>query len=86
MMYVPEKNSNSNNNNKEEIDIWNGKYKQFQMMALNIDENKVDHKRQLYTDENVQHIPFSKQNYMLMCLLNIILLMWHPGEALLLEP
>ena len=29
---------------KEEMDIWDGKYKMFQMMALSIEENKVDHK------------------------------------------
>lgn len=28
---------------EEETDIWNGKYKMFQMIALNIEENKVDH-------------------------------------------
>ena len=64
---------------KEEIGIWNGKYKMFQMIALNIEENKVDHNDN-FTDENVQCIPFSKQNYMLMYLLSIILLLWHPGN------
>ena len=44
---------------KEEIGIWNGKYKMFQMIALNIEENKVDHNDN-FTDENVQCIPFSK--------------------------
>lgn len=46
----------------------------FQMIALNIEENKVDHNDN-FTDENVQCIPFSKQNYMLMYLLSIILLL-----------
>ena len=28
---------------KEEIDIWDGKYKMFQMIVLSIEKNKVDH-------------------------------------------
>lgn len=44
MMYVPEKNSNSNNNTKKKLTFGMENTRMFQMMALNIDENKVDHK------------------------------------------
>lgn len=81
MIYAPE-----TNKNKGEINNWNGKYKMCQMIILSIEGKKVNHNAVLYTNENVQCIPFPKQNNTLMTLLNIIFVNVTSREALLLEP
>lgn len=72
--------------NKGKIDNWHGKYKMCQMILLNIEGKRVNHNAVLYTNENVQYIPFPEQNNMLMILLNVIFVNVTSREALLLEP
>lgn len=57
-----------------------------QMILLNIEGKRVNHNAVLYTNENVQYIPFPEQNNMLMILLNVIFVNVTSREALLLEP
>lgn len=72
--------------NKEEIDNWHGKCKICQMVLLNVEGKRVKHNAVLYTNENVQYIPFPKQNNMLMTLLDVVFANVTSKEALLLEP
>lgn len=78
-MYLPK-------TKKEEIDNWHRKCEVCQMVLLSIEGKRVKHNAVLYTNENVQYIPFPKQNNMLMTLLSVVFVNVTSKEALLLEP